>query len=356
MKCTIRNAKTLAGASHNDRQFDLSKANHIDRNRLDQNIYYNIYDSKEMTFEEVELRYYKENYQDRLDKKNQSYIKNRHKENVKTMEQYMETKDGKPTEVILQIGGKNDNIDKDQFEICVNDYLDYMRQFENNIHMLDVAIHNDESTPHAHIRMVYDFLNEDGDREVGKDKALEALGYEAPDPAAPIDRHNNRLLTFSQECREQWMDICESHGFVIEREPNKEHTERLETKDYITQEIEKDLGRIKELENIILDLEETKIKYEKEAKEREKEREEREKEEQERQMQMQNKLAAQLAELTAQVTSMEAERANIERKLLELKEREEREKERIKEEYSTRSQRHILGRKEVEKEKEEQIR
>ena len=62
--------------------------------------------------------------------------------------------------------------------------------------MLDWALHLDESTPHIHERHVFDCENKYGEVAPQQEKALEALGFDLPDPGKPLSRRNNRKITF----------------------------------------------------------------------------------------------------------------------------------------------------------------
>ena len=48
------------GTKHNDRNFDVEKADNIDIERSAGNVYWNVYNDPTMTFEQAELRFYEE--------------------------------------------------------------------------------------------------------------------------------------------------------------------------------------------------------------------------------------------------------------------------------------------------------
>lgn len=225
MKCTCRNKMAGCLARHNDRDFDLSKAPHIDVSRMHNNILYNIYNDSSMSFRDVEKRYYEEHYRARLDKMNEKAKAAGHRERIQTMNTFM--KKHLPEEVLIQIGGMHDNIDPDIFKSCVNEFIkDMQERGGDNCHILDYAIHFDEATPHCHIRRVWDFINDEGDLEPGKNGAMKELGIELPDPNAPESRNNYRGMIYDSQTRERWIDIAEEHGFTITRATEKELAER----------------------------------------------------------------------------------------------------------------------------------
>ena len=112
------------------------------------------------------------------------------------------------------------------------------------MHLLSIALHGDETSPHAHIRRVWDYETKDGPT-LGQDKALQAAGVELPDPSKPKGRYNNRKMTFDAMMREKWLDICERHGLRLDREPvpGMRHKDKA---DYIRDQIEKEITTAKE--------------------------------------------------------------------------------------------------------------
>ena len=60
MKVSHNNSRTQGSASHNDRTFDVWKADHIDLSRLGDNRYWCVYEG--MGFEAAERKYYEEHY------------------------------------------------------------------------------------------------------------------------------------------------------------------------------------------------------------------------------------------------------------------------------------------------------
>ena len=69
--------------------------------------------------------------------------------------------------------------------------------YGTHVHLLDWALHLDESTPHIHERHVFDCENKYGEVAPQQEKALEVLGFNLPDPDKPLSRRNNRKITFT---------------------------------------------------------------------------------------------------------------------------------------------------------------
>lgn len=208
-------------ARHNDRDFDVSKADHIDATRTKDNLLYCIY--PDMTFEEAELHYYKATFGGQLYLQNERYRAQGHHERVRHMEQVIKTKNKAPDELILQIGDKDTDIDSDTFIKAVNDYFDWHDSWNeahgNHITVLNRAVHLDEAAPHCHERKTYVYQDEHGYDRLGQEEALKQAGLELPDPSKPRSRTNNRKMVYTKMCREKWIEICESYGYEVEKTP-----------------------------------------------------------------------------------------------------------------------------------------
>jgi len=119
--------------------------------------------------------------------------------------------------------------------------MELERRFGEHIHVIDWALHLDEATPHIHERHVFDYVNRYGEVEPKQEKALEALGFELPDPEKKQGRTNNRKMVFDAVCRVILFDICRKHGLAVEEEPDPGNRGRsyLEKNDYIIQKQKK---------------------------------------------------------------------------------------------------------------------
>ena len=103
----------------------------------------------------------------------------------------------------------------------------------SHVHILNWALHLDESTPHIHERHVFDCENQYGEIAPQQEKALEALGFELPEPEKPVRRKNNRKMTFDSACRVLLFDVAKKHGLQLEEEPEYGGRAYLEKQDYI---------------------------------------------------------------------------------------------------------------------------
>lgn len=224
MKVSHNSSRVQGSASHNDRSFDIQKADHINPEKLKDNRYWCIYDG--MPFEEAEKQYYRDNYSPMMEKTNRSAKRTR------TTEEFLQMTRYKPQELILQIGNVQETIkDPAVFDACLNDYLKYLdswnREHGNHMHILNYAVHKDEATIHAHIRRVWDYIDQDGIKKIGQEKALEQAGLFPPDINASNGRRNNRMVTFEQMMRDKWIEICEDHGITVDKSPKKDRHKKI---------------------------------------------------------------------------------------------------------------------------------
>lgn len=241
MRATQHSSRTNAegkvhGRKHNDRNFDVDKADNIDAGRICENWYWNCYDGGyseaekdgKISFADAEIKAYDQLFGRQLDATNRKYIANGHPERVKTMEQWMSQKMHAPEELVLQVGSMDQMPDRDLARTCLLEYVDRLREWNRThgtpMRILDVALHMDEAVPHIQLRRTWAY-EDNGLIRQGQERALEAAGVSLPDPDKSPGRRNNRKMTFDAEMREMWLDICHAHGLAVEREalPDARH-------------------------------------------------------------------------------------------------------------------------------------
>ena len=249
MRVTRHNGRSgkngVYNVKHNDRDFDVRNSEHIHDNKVKQNLYWDWMQGgrteinkkrKPLSFEQVEKKYYEEHYSDYLEGQNARYIKNRHKEKIRTMDDLLNDKKICPEETILQIGNMNDSVSLTELANIAFEYFDeFKKRYGDHVHILDWALHMDEATPHIHERHVFDYVNDYGELQLKQEKALEALGFELPFPEKKPSKNNNRKIAFDSECRKLFLDICEKHIGAVEREPIYGGKQYLEKNDFIIQ-------------------------------------------------------------------------------------------------------------------------
>ena len=219
-------------SKHNDRNFDISKAPHIDNSSRSRNVTWNYYRSN-ATFEQVEQRFYEEHFSRALENQNQRYRANRQHGRVKTMNDYLKGKQTCPEEVIIQIGNlKNGNASPEVLQKIFEKQLQWETEKFKNVVTLDWALHTDEATPHIHQRKVWIAEDKDGNQIVSQNKALKAMGIERPDTSKVTSKFNNEKQTYTDMCRQHFQELCLQHGLEIETEPIAQSQKSLSITEY----------------------------------------------------------------------------------------------------------------------------
>lgn len=244
MRATIHNGRTShLGAftpKHNDRNFNISHAEHIDPERVKDNRYWNWTGNPETSFEAAEIAFYEKHIRKHLDAQNARYKAQRHAERAKTMDEYRRSPQTCPEEVILQIGKMGDTIPADMMARIIQEQINWEQKQFPGVKALDVALHMDEQgAPHIHERRAWIYTDRDGNLAISQNKALEQMGVELPNPDKPRGRFNNRKQTFSRMCREHLLQICKEHGLEIEEIPQEKSRSGRTLEDYQAGEAER---------------------------------------------------------------------------------------------------------------------
>lgn len=204
---------------HNDRSFDISKADHIDQSLICKNLSWTWDKSK--TQEESEQNGYVYFFGKGLEARNERYRKQRHAEKCRTIEDMRSDPKQCPEESIKQIGKHGQDIDVRVLTSIINEYLAWETKTFPNVKTLNLYIHLDEpnAQPHLHQRKIYLGHDKDGNLIPSQNKALTEMGIERPDPSKPQGRYNNAKITFDKMCREKFAELCKGKGLDIELEP-----------------------------------------------------------------------------------------------------------------------------------------
>lgn len=281
---TKKHTNVAYSSKHNDRQY--KDKSHLKKSS-DDNLYYingfnyflthkeyvawteEQHENEQVgTFEEYENLFYEKMFKDQYNQQMERHIKGGHKDRVKTFDDWKKDKRYVPEETQLQVGNKDIQIPRETSEKIFLEYFKWEQKwgYEHEcFQILDMAIHEDETTIHSQSRRVWFSLNpETGIYEIGQDKALERAGIPLPNPNEPRSRYNNRKMVFDKLAREQFLSICEAHGIDVERVPipdaahnldkdemiHRKHTEKekeLDKRDELLVEKEKQLERKKEV-------------------------------------------------------------------------------------------------------------
>ena len=231
---------------HNDRSFNLANSEHIDPERAKGNIYGDCVhgfrsalapqdpDDLAATFSEVERQFYESSYSNFVKSQNERNAKIRHTERNRSIPDLLSSRKTCPEETIYQLGTKDDHASGEVLLAVVTEFIEeFKARFGDHVHVLDWALHLDESTPHIHERHVFDCENKYGEIAPQQEKALEALGFELPDPDKPLSRRNNRKIAFDAACRKMLFKIAKRHGLDLEEEAEYGNRQYLEKQDYI---------------------------------------------------------------------------------------------------------------------------
>ena len=148
MRATIHNGRTgkdgAYNTKHNDRQFDIRNAEHIDPERVENNRYWNWTGNPETTFEAAEAAFYEKHIRQHLDAQNARYKAQRHAEKVKSMDEYRKSPQTCPEEVILQIGKLGDTIPANMMARIIQEQINWEQKTFPGVRVLNVALHMDE--------------------------------------------------------------------------------------------------------------------------------------------------------------------------------------------------------------------
>ena len=231
---------------HNDRSFNLSNSEHIDPERAKGNIYWDCFhgfrsaldpqDPNDLaaTFSDVERQFYEIRYTTFIEGQNERNAKIRHTERNRSIPDLLSSRKTCPEETIYQLGTLDEHASAEDLLNIVTEFIEeFKAKFGNHVHVLDWALHLDESTPHIHERHVFDCENKYGEVAPQQEKALEALGFELPDPGKPLGRRNNRKIAFDAACRKMLFEIAKRHGLDLEEEAEYGNRKYLEKQDFI---------------------------------------------------------------------------------------------------------------------------
>ena len=151
--------------------------------------------------------------------------------------------EGPNKERIYQLGTLDEHASAEDLLSVVTEFIEeFKAKYGDHVHVLDWVLHLDESTPHIHERHVFDCENKYGEIAPQQEKALEALGFELPDPDKPLSRRNNRKITFDAACRKMLFEIAKRHGLELEEEAEYGNRKYLEKQDFILAKQKKQLA------------------------------------------------------------------------------------------------------------------
>lgn len=171
------------------------------------------------TFTQHERNEYEKRYGGFIAGQNARNIKAGHAKRNRTVDDLLADVRICPEETIYQIGKEGDCPPPEMLLEIVQEFMDTIEErFGRHVHVLDWALHLDETSPHIHARQVFDVENRYGEMEPKQEKALEQLGIPLPFPDKKPSKVNNRKVAFDGICRELLLGICREHGLEVETE------------------------------------------------------------------------------------------------------------------------------------------
>lgn len=245
MRMTIHNGRAgkngVYSPKHNDRQFDISSAEHIDPERMPGNIYWN-WTGENVSFEDAEKKFYEEHCRKYLDAVNRRHREQRHPERVRDMDTYRTARQTCPEETLLMIGNRDEHLPPKTLRAICEELRDWEEKQIPGLKVLDMALHVDEEgAPHIHMRRAWIYRDENNVESIAQSKTLQAAGIPLPHPDKPVGRHNNRKQSFSAMERQALYEICREYGIesLLEMQPRERSRSGREFEDYKAEQAEK---------------------------------------------------------------------------------------------------------------------
>lgn len=246
-----KHSKRISNAKHNDRQFNLQNASHIDSNRTQFNHYWNIYEDSNMTIDEVERKFYEDNFTEEVNRINNNYIKNRHQEKCKSIDNYRGSKYTCVEEEIIQLGSiKDGSIDGVTLWNLYAEQARWEMEKYKNVKILDISLHMDEATPHLHVRKCW-VAHKDNRLIVSQTQALSEMGVIRPNLSQKESRYNNAKMAYTKDCREHFTALCKEKGLDIIEEPREASKSGLSQLEFKRQQEEKKINDIEQRELLV---------------------------------------------------------------------------------------------------------
>lgn len=236
MRATLHSGRTHKdgkkfNVSHNDRQFDSSNAKNIFSEKSNENIYWNWTKDENVSFADVEKKFFEENFMDAYEAQYKRWEKARQlTSRGKPFDEWIQAKRFIPEEVVLQVGKTGETLDHEKAHEFFDLYTEKLNALNESLGnpytILDAAMHfdegkesgvSDEDIPvHVHLRRVWHYTDKDGCLQAGEDKALKAAKIERPDLNKKEGRYNNRKMAYTQMERDLFYETANELGIELE--------------------------------------------------------------------------------------------------------------------------------------------
>lgn len=220
MKISNINARIDKSGKHNDRNFDLDYAPHIDQGKVSENKYYTYNGDSEHSFSEIEKEFYEIHFSEYIEMQNQKKEQQGHRERTQTIDDYAKQKRTRPEDKILQIGNEKEHVAGEELWRAALAYAEKFNDiYGDHCKIVDMALHMDEETPHVHVRRVWIAEDENGIEFVNQTKALEQMGLTRPDMSKPESRYNNAKMSFTKFDNQLFLETCLEQDIELDRTP-----------------------------------------------------------------------------------------------------------------------------------------
>ena len=124
----------------------------------------------------MERQFYETHYTAFIESQNERNAKIRHTERNRSIPDLLSSRKTCPEETIYQLGTLDEHASAEDLLSVVTEFIEeFKAKYGDHVHVLDWALHLDESTPHIHERHVFDCENKYGEVAPQQEKALEAL-------------------------------------------------------------------------------------------------------------------------------------------------------------------------------------
>ena len=157
----------------------------------------------------MERQFYETHYSEFIERQNERNTKIRHAERNRSIPDLLSSRKTCPEETIYQLGTLDEHASAEDLLNIVTEFIEaFKAKFGDHVHVLDWALHLDESTPHIHERHVFDCENRYGEVAPQQEKALEALGVDVIEAGFPISSPGdfNSVIEISKAVT--WPTIC----------------------------------------------------------------------------------------------------------------------------------------------------
>lgn len=245
-RATLRGERVV-GSKHNFREFDTSRAGHIKGELVHLDEYWDLttYTGGELMpmppgacEHDLIHEVYKTQYLEGLNRQNDAYAKQGHRERCRTLEQVETNAKTRPLEFIFQCGDMHEHISGQELKRAFEQYLTKLYQANRaqgiKCHLISASLHLDEKTPHIHYKLTFGADMERGGQMPRQEECFRQAGIPLPHPEEKESRYNNRLMTFTERCRALEHEVLQNLGHTIETKP-RPNMRHKDTRDYYTQ-------------------------------------------------------------------------------------------------------------------------